>query len=111
MCLKLIMRTPNIPEQSISKRDIFKQYLLAHKSLTTVRGYLSSLTTTSLVGNITQSLYNTSDIFEITDVSKIEKIYYYTLKDEINGLSHSRFSAALRLYLEFIKKQNEKRDS
>ncbi len=105
------MRIPNIPEQSISKRDIFKQYLLAHKSLTTVRGYLSSLTSTSLVGKITLSLYNTSDIFEITEVPKIEKIYYYTLKDEINILSHSRFSAALRLYLEYIKNQDKKRDS
>jgi len=90
------------------KREDFKQYLLKSKPLTTVRGYLSSLTKSSLVGTIALNLYDISDIFEINDISHIERIYSYVLKDDYNVLSHSRFSAALKLYIEYIKSKNEK---
>lgn len=84
-------------------REAFKNYLLKGKSLSTTRGYLSALTKASIVGSFAESLYGNSDVFEILEIDKLEKIYSYVLKDSYNILSHSRFSAALRLYVEYVK--------
>lgn len=92
--------------------DNFKQrffeYSKQYKSVSTVRGYMSSLKKNSVVGAILQEFDLTDDIFEITDLTILNRIYLKLLSSEPNIKTHARYSASVRMYMDFIKHLKEK---
>ena len=68
----------------------------------TVRGYISALDSHYLIGDVCEELFQTRNIFDITNMDDLNKVRVSILKSERNRLSHSRYSAALNSYLQFV---------
>lgn len=84
------------------KRWAFFEYLCSQKKKSTALGYMSSLSRDSFVNEIAKSKYHISDIFENVDLSILNSLYKDVIKDKRNSLGHSRYSAALGLYINYL---------
>lgn len=93
-----------------SKRWAFREYLCAQKKKTTALSYMSALSKDSFVSEIAESKYNLPDIFENVNISILSSLYKDVVKDKRNIVGHSRYSAALSLYITYLNKtrNNEK---
>lgn len=80
------------------------EYMLSRIAHSTVRGYISALNSPT-VKSLLKTIKPVDSVFEIEDPDILVKLIQVVSKDDINKKSHSRYTAALRSYHEFLSKQ------
>lgn len=82
----------------------YSEYMKARMAHSTVRGYISALNS-SLVNNLLKTIITVESVFEIEDTDVLARLIQLVSKNDINKNSHSRYTAALRSYHQFICNQ------
>ena len=81
------------------------EYMLSRIAHSTVRGYISALNSPT-VKSLLKTIKPVDSVFEIEDSEILVKLIQVVSTDDINKNSHSRYTAALRSYHEFLSKQS-----
>lgn len=81
-------------------------YLLRSMTLSTARGYVSALNERTIVGEVTSENFDTRDIFEIESISDVKIIYKSLLGHPENLMAHSRYTAAIGKYIQYLDFKN-----
>lgn len=84
----------------------FVVHLSKDKSISTIRGYLSALNNKELQ-SILYSLFSKDSIFDISNIDDLQSLYTYICGSKLNITSHSRYTAAINNYINFIKNTKE----